>query len=74
MPRDRLAMFGLFVGIFLSGLCWGIACTPRERAIVRTVVDVANVVCADGDPLDVCAEKINRSPEVARARAARMSR
>ncbi len=63
-------------GKFVIGLCivfcsiYGgvfLACTPAQRAIVRTIIDVANVVCGDGDDVDACLLKM----QGARAAAAK---
>lgn len=52
-----LASFAVIVAVTV--------CTPAQRDLAHTVVDVADAVCGKSDPLDVCLRKMQ-------ARAAEM--
>lgn len=48
---------GFAVGASALALTAGQACTPAERAVVRSVVDLVDEVCGDKDTVDECLGK-----------------
>lgn len=43
-------------------------CTPSEKAVVRTVVDIAKLVCTEQDTVDACVDKILAERRAEKAR------
>lgn len=59
MNKDWIARVALALALaqITIGLAF-VSCTPQQRAIVRTVVDVVEQVCGDGDSVDDCIGKM----------------
>lgn len=54
-----------------TAVVYFVACTSTEKTVVRTIVDIAKVVCTPQDTLDACVDKILADKQVQAARAAR---
>lgn len=67
--KKALLMFG--VGCLGSGIMIGSACTPAEKGVVRTVVDVVRAVCTPEDTTDACIDKVLADKSIIAARKAK---
>lgn len=56
----------LFAAVAMATVIALFACTPQQRTVVRSVVDILDQVCGDGDTIDSCLGKAT----AARAKAA----
>ncbi len=65
---DVSVVLAILVAIVISGVLW--ACTPTQRAIVHTVVDLIDTVCGDNDDIDTCLGKAQAQRAALRASAA----
>ena len=52
-----LVLFMAFLGLLLFIPMLVSGCTPAQRSVIRSVVDVIEEVCGDGDSVDVCLGK-----------------
>jgi hypothetical protein len=64
-----LVLVGVFAITAPLALSTG-ACTPTQRAVVRSVVDLVDEVCGDQDSLDDCLTKAQAKRSAMRAGAA----
>lgn len=65
---DLTVLCAILVAAFASGVLY--ACTPTQRAIVHTVVDLVDAVCGDSDDVDACLGKMQTRRASMRAAAA----
>lgn len=70
--REIVAWWMLFVGLVT---CCGTqfttsGCSARDRRVIKTVADIADASCADGDSPKECLSKMILSPKLSAAEAA----
>jgi len=71
VPLLATALMVLCITAIVTPMALGTSsCTPTQRAVVRSVVDLVDEVCGDNDSLDDCLTKAQAKRSAMRAGAA----
>lgn len=68
--REIVAWWILIVGALVFCVQVAAGCTARDRRVIKTVADIADASCADGDSPKECLSKMILSPKLSAAEAA----